>query len=131
MSGNATLDMMAKSKQIQNKKIFQRAILNAKIHGISLVPGRENQGDGNCSYESVIFNINDRSCFAENLSMSPDYYRRIWNIDMMNKIIVKTPTPTQPNTTGWFDTKITVQTTPPTHPPPTQTFQPLLDQLES
>ena len=89
MSGNATLDMMAKSKQIQNKKIFQRAILNANIHGISLVPGRENQGDGNCSYESVIFNINDRSCFAENLSMSPDYYRRIWNIDMMNKIIEK------------------------------------------
>ena len=45
--------------------------------------------------------------------------------------IVKTPTPTQPNTTCWFDTKITVQTTPPTHPPPTETFQPLLDQLES
>ena len=53
------------------------------------MPGRENQGYGNCSYESVIFNINDRSCFSENLLMSPDYYRRIWNIDMMNKMIEK------------------------------------------
>ena len=32
-------------------------------------------------------------------------------------VIVKTPTPTQPNTTGWFDMKMTVQTTPPPHPP--------------
>ena len=38
---------------------------------------------------AVIFNINDRSCFPESLSMSPDYYRRIWNIDMMNKMIEK------------------------------------------
>ena len=43
--------------------------------------------------------------------------------------IVKTPTPTQHNTTVGFDMKITVQTTQP-HPP-TETFQPLLDQLES
>ena len=49
-SGHATLDMMSKPKQIQNKEIFQRAISNAKLHGISLVPGRENQGYGNCSY---------------------------------------------------------------------------------
>ena len=41
-----------------------------------------------------------------------------------------TPTPTQHNTTVGCDTKMTVQTTPP-HPTPTETFQPLLDQLES
>ena len=41
--------------------------------------------------------------------------------------IVKTPTPTQHNTTVGFDTKMTVQTPPPT----TQTFQALLDELES
>ena len=40
---------------------------------------------------------------------------------------VKTPTPTQHNTTVGFDTKMTVQTPPPT----TQTFQALLDELES
>ena len=43
-----------------------------------------------------------------------------------------TPTPTQHNTMVGFDTKMTVQTTPPpTHPPPTQTFWALLDELES
>ena len=45
---------------------------------------------------------------------------------LVNKI-VKTPTPTQHNTTVGFDMKLTVQTT----PPPTQTFRTLLDELES
>ena len=72
---------------VNNKKIFQRAILNAQKHGIKLESGRQNLGDGNCSYEAVLFNINDRDCFKEKFPMSPDYYRRIWNTDMMNKII--------------------------------------------
>ena len=70
-----------------DKRIFQRAVLSANKHGINLEPGRENNGYGNCSYEATIFNINDRSCFADKLPMSPDFYRRIWNTDMMNKII--------------------------------------------
>ena len=70
-----------------NKKIFQRAISNAQKHGLKLEPGRKNQGYGNCSYEAALFNINDRTCFKEKLPMSPDFYRRIWNTDMMNKII--------------------------------------------
>ena len=46
--------------------------------------------------------------------------------------VVKTPTPTQRNTTVGFDMKMTFQTPPhPTHPPPTETFQALLDELES
>ena len=45
--------------------------------------------------------------------------------------IVKAPTSTQDNTTVGFDNKMTVQTTPPHHPPPTQTFQALLDELDS
>ena len=75
------------STPIHDKKIFQRAISSANKHGIHLEPGRENNGYGNCSYEATIFNINDRSCFAEKLPMSPDFYRRIWNTDMMNRII--------------------------------------------
>ena len=73
--------------EIKDKRIFQRAISSAKKHGINLVPGRGNQGHGNCSYESTIFNINDRNCFAKNFPMSLNFYRRIWNTDMMNKII--------------------------------------------
>ena len=45
------------------KVIFQRAIANAQKHNIELEPGRENSGGGNCSYLSVIHNINDRVCF--------------------------------------------------------------------
>ena len=58
--------------------------------------------------------------------------RIIYIISLRFIIIVKTPTPTQHNTTVGFETKMTVQTPPPPPPPPpTQTFQPLLDELES
>ena len=70
-------------------RIFDRAIASAKKHDIQLKSGRKNAGGGNCSYESVIFNINDRSCFHEKFSMCHEYYRRIWNIDLMNKILDK------------------------------------------
>ena len=73
--------------RIDIPKIFGSAIASAQKHRINLVPGRENNGDGNCSYESVIFNINDRSCYVDKLPMSPDYYRIVWNTDMMNKIL--------------------------------------------
>ena len=68
-------------------RIFPRAIASAQKHRIRLEPGRQNHADGNCSYESVIFNINDRDCFKEKLPMNPDFYRRIWNTDMMNQIL--------------------------------------------
>ena len=41
------------------------------------------------SYESVILNIRDRECFKDKLPMSPSFYRRIWNTDLMNKILDK------------------------------------------
>ena len=86
-AGQNTPNVTSTQDKISDKRIFQRAISSAKKHGINLVPGRENQGYGNCSYEATIFNINDRVCFDEDLPMSPSFYRRIWNIDLMNKII--------------------------------------------
>ena len=68
-------------------RIFERAIENAKKHKIKLVPGTENKGHGNCSYESAILNINERDCFKEGFVMSADFYRRVWNTDLMNKIL--------------------------------------------
>ena len=70
-----------------NKTIVQRAIASAQKHNIKLKPGRENHADGNCSFEATMYNINDRSCFQEKLPMTPDFYRRIWITDMMNKIL--------------------------------------------
>ena len=72
-----------------NLKIVERAIASAQKHRIKLKPGRANHGDGNCSFEATIFNINDRSCFQEKLPMTPDFYRRIWITDMMNTILDK------------------------------------------
>ena len=53
--------------EVKEKRIFKRAISSAKKHGINLIPGRENGGHGNCSYEATIFNINDRNCFVDKL----------------------------------------------------------------
>ena len=76
------------SKILRNN-LFGRAIASAKKHGIKLIAGRKNDGDGNCSYQSVIFNINDRICFPEKLNMGHEFYRRIWNLDIKNKILDK------------------------------------------
>ena len=76
------------NENVKNKKtIFERAIASANKHKIRLEPGSENAGDGNCAYESVIFNVNDRACFSRKFNMTPSFYRRIWNVDLMNKIL--------------------------------------------
>ena len=74
-------------KVMKNPRIFLRAIENAKKHKIRIVAGIENQGGGNCSYESVLLNINERDCFKVGFVMSPDYYRRVWNVDLRAKIL--------------------------------------------
>ena len=45
--------------------IFISAIESAKKHSIKLKPRKVNEAAGNCSYEAVIHNINDRDCFHE------------------------------------------------------------------
>ena len=67
------------------KTIVKRAIASAGRHGISLFPGTPVPASGNCAFESVILNVNNRSCFGEKLLFSPDYYRRIWMTDMKNR----------------------------------------------
>lgn len=79
------IDMSAQN----SSGIIQRAISSARKHNIKLTPGKQNSGGGNCSYLSVIYNINERTCFSNKFFMSPDYYRRVWNIDIMNKILDK------------------------------------------
>ena len=70
---NDTAKALTSSKFNNVDNIFTRAIASAQKHMINLQPGRINPGIGNCSYESVINNINGRSCFQEKLPMSPDY----------------------------------------------------------
>ena len=77
------------SSGLKMSLMIQRALANAKKHNLSLKPGKQNSGGGNCSYLSVIYNINERECFINKFPMSHDYYRRIWNLDIMNKILDK------------------------------------------
>ena len=84
--GSKTTRMDGRGKK---NVMFERAISSAKKHNINLEAGRQNSGGGDCSYFSVIFNINDRERFQDKFPMSPDVYRRIWNVDMMNKVLDK------------------------------------------
>ena len=72
---------------LKNDKIFKRAIANARKHHINLRPGIENNGGGNCSYEAVILNINNRNCFQSKFLMSLSHYRVVWTTDIMNKTL--------------------------------------------
>ena len=69
----------------ERRKMLSKAKSSAKKHGVQLVDGTPNIGKGDCAFESVILNINDRPCFNEKLPMDIDYYRRIWMTDMMNR----------------------------------------------
>ena len=68
--------------------IIRRALISAARHGIDLVPGTANPATGNCAFESTIFNINDRDCFNEKLTMSIDFYRRIWKIVHLARFLI-------------------------------------------
>ena len=58
--------------------MIKQAIESARKHGISLEPGSQNNADGNCTFESVLLNINNRSCFNTKLEEHPDFYRNKW-----------------------------------------------------
>ena len=42
----------------QTLMMIEQAIESARKHGINLEPGVRNKADGNCSFESVLHNIN-------------------------------------------------------------------------
>ena len=67
--------------------MLSRAVASSKRHGIDLIPGSLNPGTGNCAFEAVLFNLNERSCFEERYDCSTDYYRRIWMTDMEAKVL--------------------------------------------
>ena len=60
------------------KLILEKAVLNAKAHGINLHAGVENLANGNCAFETVIDSINTRVSFEESLGGTPHYWRQIW-----------------------------------------------------
>ena len=81
------IDNVNQLKNQEYLSIVAKAVASAKKHGISLVQGRCNPAVGDCAFESVIFNNNDRNCFTEKLNFSTDYYRRVWMNDLQAKFL--------------------------------------------
>ena len=59
------------STTYNENEIFTKAIASAQKHNIKLKPGRKDRGYGNCVFEAVINNMNDRACFRENSDKLP------------------------------------------------------------
>ena len=77
------------TKTFDENEIFHKAIESAKKHNIKMKAGRKDRGYGNCVFEAVINNINDRSCYIDNLRQSPNWYRHIWMKEMMERLILE------------------------------------------
>ena len=82
-SDTAVQKLFGKEKTL----MISRAISSASKHGINLKHGSANPGLGDCAFEAVIQNNNDRPCFEGKFTMSIDYYRRIWVTDMANRTV--------------------------------------------
>ena len=67
--------------------MIDRGRASALKHGLSLDPGSVTSVDGNCAFHAALSNVNERLCFKEKFPLSPDYYRRIWVLDMKNRTL--------------------------------------------
>ena len=80
---------MTNSNLMTNERttMMTRAICSAKKHGINLEPGQSNPGLGDCAFEAIIQNINERKCYKEKFPLSITSYRQIWVTDMANRTV--------------------------------------------
>ena len=74
-------------KQLEIDKMIKRAKSSGKYHGINMRHGSPNPAQGDCAFEAVIQNNNDRSCFPTKYPMHINYYRNIWTTDMANRTV--------------------------------------------
>ena len=63
------------------------AICSAKHHKINLKPGSPTPGLGDCAFEAVINNINERNCYKEKLPLPINTYRQYFVTDMANRTV--------------------------------------------
>ena len=85
IKGNQNIDQTRKSPEfiygINTRKkavneLLQRAISNAKRHGLNLKPGQINNNDGNCLWEALIYNIIQRACIKNKNRETPRQLRK-------------------------------------------------------
>ena len=86
-------DEMETSNTISNlmsderNTMITRAICSAKHHEINLKSGNPTAGEGDCAFEAVVNNNNERKCFKEKFPLSITSYRQIWVTDMANRTV--------------------------------------------
>ena len=71
----------------ERELMISRAINSGNKHGINLTHGKSNPGLGDCAFEAVIFNNNERHCFTNKFPLSIDTYRQIWVKDMAHRTV--------------------------------------------
>ena len=76
-------------KLFENEKkiMITRAISSSSKHGINVTQGAPNPGTGDCAFEAIVQNINERSSFTEKFPLDINQYRRIWTTDMANRTL--------------------------------------------
>ena len=71
----------------ERNTMISRAMHSAMSHGINLNPGIPTPGLGDCAFEAVVSNNNQRNCFTVKLPLSITSYRQIWTTDMANRTL--------------------------------------------
>ena len=71
----------------EKKLMISRAITSGKKDEINLEHGSSNPGTGDCAFESIIQNINDRPCYQETFVKTINNYRNIWVTDMATRTV--------------------------------------------
>ena len=71
----------------ERNQMLGRAVRSAKHHGVNLKPGSPNPGLGDCAFEAIVQNNNDRICYPEKFPLSINNYRQIWVTDMANRTV--------------------------------------------
>ena len=68
--------------------IVKLAKRNAKRHNINVIHGRPNDASGNCAFEAVIYNIQDRREFSpeQKINLSILESRRLWITELQSVI---------------------------------------------
>ena len=64
-----------KLKHNEVAKMVTRAQSSSRYHGINLKHGSPNPGLGDCAFEAIIQNNNDRSCFMTKYPLQINHYR--------------------------------------------------------
>ena len=73
--------------EMEKKTMITRALTSSSKHGINLSQGAPNNGIGDCAFEAIIYNINERSTFIQKFPLEINQYRRIWVTDMANRTL--------------------------------------------